>query len=96
MLFESQETIVDPLNDAMFAQPAAATSGSSNSPNTDLEFQHRRLLRVCRATVDCNNPARPVHEAEWNDKVHSSILELALDDPDSASDAGESLVFHNV
>ncbi|KAI1162756.1 hypothetical protein F5B18DRAFT_366631 [Nemania serpens] len=80
----------------MFAQPAAATSGSSNSPNTDLEFQHRRLLRVCRATVDCNNPARPVHEAEWNDKVHSSILELALDDPDSASDAGESLVFHNV
>ncbi|CAJ2514289.1 Uu.00g024080.m01.CDS01 [Anthostomella pinea] len=86
-LFESQKKIADPLNDAMFAS-------SSNTSEKDLEYQHRRLLRICKSTVDCNNPARPVHEAEWNDKVHSSILELALNESDS--DASESLVFRNV
>ncbi|KAI3324012.1 hypothetical protein HD806DRAFT_535127 [Xylariaceae sp. AK1471] len=71
---------------------STAAAGSSVSPDKNLDFQHRRLLRICKSSVQCNNPAWPGHEAEWNDKVHTPILELALDD----SGSEESLVFYNV
>ncbi|KAI8944517.1 hypothetical protein F4801DRAFT_571480 [Xylaria longipes] len=92
-LLESQESIDDPLNDAMFTSVTAAHHSIDSDKDKDLEFQHRRLLRICKSSVQCNNPARPVHEAEWNDKVHAPVLELALD-ADRGSE--ESLVFHNV
>ncbi|GAP88694.1 hypothetical protein SAMD00023353_3300060 [Rosellinia necatrix] len=92
-LLESQESIDDPLNDTMFYTNLTAAAGSSVDCDNNLEFQHRRLLRICKSSLQCSDPARQVHEAEWNDKVHAPILELALD-VNRGSD--ESLVFHNV
>ncbi|KAI0536519.1 hypothetical protein GGR58DRAFT_503156 [Xylaria digitata] len=91
-LFESQKSIGDHLDDTMFTGLTAATDGSVDS-DEDIKFQHRRLLRIRKSSLQCSNAARPVHEAEWNDKVHAPILELALDaNPGSE----ETLVFHNV
>ncbi|KAI1352311.1 hypothetical protein F5Y01DRAFT_280510 [Xylaria sp. FL0043] len=90
-LMESQESINDPLDDTMFTSTTSAISAA------ELEFQHRRLVRICQSSAECNDPARPVYEAEWNNKVHAPILELALD-ADLALDGSskKSLVFHNI
>jgi hypothetical protein len=66
LLFESQESIDDPLNGTMFSSWTIAADGS---PEGNLEFQNRRLLRICKSSVQCDDPARPAHEAEWNKKV---------------------------
>ncbi|KAI1272754.1 hypothetical protein F5Y07DRAFT_285989 [Xylaria sp. FL0933] len=91
-LIQSQESINDHLDDTMFTSTTSAISAA------ELEFQHRRLVRICQSSAECNDPARPVYEAEWNNKVHAPILELALD-ADLALDGSssrKSLVFHNI
>ncbi|KAI0423569.1 hypothetical protein F5Y09DRAFT_212093 [Xylaria sp. FL1042] len=92
-LIKSQESIDDPLDDTMFT----SATGVAGIPAADLEFQHRRLVRICQSSAQCNDPARPVYEAEWNDRVHAPILELALDiDLALEGSSEESLVFHNI
>ncbi|KAI1434034.1 hypothetical protein GGR50DRAFT_449546 [Xylaria sp. CBS 124048] len=88
-LLKSQESIVDPLIDDMFM---SVTTAAAESDLADLMYQHRRILRICKSSAQCSDEARPVYEAEWNDKVCAPMLELALE---ADRDLEESLIFHN-
>lgn len=64
------------------------------------EHQHRlceyeRVQRICKASRQCNDAVYPVDELEWNNKVHSSVLELALDGA-AISNPTRPLVYHNI
>ncbi|KAF2966374.1 hypothetical protein GQX73_g7166 [Xylaria multiplex] len=91
-LFESQRSILDYLNDAMFTTSAVVGDSLAES-NKNLEFQHKRLLRIRKSSLQCSDPARPVCWAEWDNKVHAPILELALD---TVPVSDQAPVFHNI
>lgn len=84
-MLQPEETIQDPLSDLMF--DAAVDDTESNV--RELKFVHKRPQKISRSSAECNNPARPIHEAEWNDKVHAPMLDLAFE-------PYESPVFHNL
>ncbi|KAH8658432.1 hypothetical protein BX600DRAFT_65728 [Xylariales sp. PMI_506] len=75
----------DPLHDFMFEDQDDVTAYEARKIESTLE----RVQEICQNSVQCSDPTRPVHEAEWNDKVHARVLELALKDSDS-------LIYHNI
>lgn len=55
--------------------------------------EYHRIQEICEATRNCADAGHRVHEAEWNDKVHSPILELVLAGTRNSS---RPLVQHNI
>ncbi|KAI5852049.1 hypothetical protein GGS23DRAFT_591388 [Durotheca rogersii] len=88
----SRATLSDPIRDWMF---------SPRPEEEPPEYQHHnlyvyeRVRRICKASQQCNDAAHPIHEVEWNDKVHAALLELALDTA-AISNPTRLLVYHNI
>ncbi|KAI1411639.1 hypothetical protein F5Y13DRAFT_200930 [Hypoxylon sp. FL1857] len=69
------ETIQDPQSDPTFATAADTTETDINV----LQFVYKRVVKFWKSSAECNDPARPVHEAEWNDELHVLMLDLAFE-----------------
>ncbi|KAK1974836.1 hypothetical protein LZ30DRAFT_384162 [Colletotrichum cereale] len=51
----------------------------TTAPQSVLESEYQRLAHISEKSVECME--RLDYEAGWNDRVHSSLLEVALDTP---------------
>ncbi|KAH7309077.1 hypothetical protein B0I35DRAFT_92089 [Stachybotrys elegans] len=86
----SGETIDDRARPRMFANDARDTSHQT--------YEYQRILHICRNSLKCADAAHPVHEVEWNERVHAPMLELAFEQQEAraASEERRRLVYHNV
>lgn len=80
----------------MFATETSAAGVSRTTiDGQQLRYVYERVQRICRASRECNDAAHPTHEAEWNDKVHSPVLELALELKGELHST-HPIIYHNI